>query len=185
MGDRLGRHRLLRAVRVLCGVVLVAGLGAGCFGPREAQEPPPDEQFGHRYQEEGPDGRSTIVIAPPDTAKTYFYYPAVFDTVHVRPAPFGEVAPGATPETDVEILVKGSFPDACTQLHEARQTRSGHIIEVALRMRKPQGAVCAAVRRPYRFYLMLRGSYTPGNYTLLINGEEFPFEVRVPDEQAR
>jgi hypothetical protein len=164
---------------------LLSGLGAGCFGPRAAQEPPPDERFGHRYADEAPDGRSTIVIAPPDTAKAYFYYPAVFDTVHVRPAPFGDVTSDATSETKVEILVKGSFPDACTELHEAEQTRSGHIVEVDLQMRKPQGAVCAAVRRPYRFYLMLTGRYAPGNYTLLINGDEFPFEVRAPDAEAR
>lgn len=177
--------RLTTVLTYGLSLVLLAGLLTGCLVSRESQEPPPDEQFGHRYEEEGPDGRSTIVIAPPDTAQDYFYYPAVFDTVHVRPAPYGEVAPGTPPVTPVEILVKGSFPDACAELHEATQTRSGHIIEVALQMRKAQGAVCAAVRRPYRFYLMLEGQYEPGNYTLLVNGEEFPFEVRAPDEQAR
>ena len=52
-------------------------------------------------------------------------------------------------------------------------------------MRKPQGAVCDAVRRPYRFYLTLEGLYAPGNYTLTINATEVPFAVRIPDRRAR
>ena len=139
----------------------------------------------HRYADEGPDGRPTLVIAPPDSAETYFTYPATYDTVHVRPAPFGALAPAATPETQVELLIKGAFPDACAELHDVAQERAGHLIDVRLEMRKPEGAVCAAVRRPYRFYLMLDGIYEPGHYTLTLNGKQHPFQIRAPGEGTR
>lgn len=148
----------------------------GCIGSKEVERLP-DEQFGHRYEEEGPEGRRTIIISPADSAESYFYYPAVFDTVTVRPALFGTQAEmdGAVP---VEILVKGAIPDGCTQLHDVSQERSGHIIEVDFQMRRPQGAVCTQVRRPYRFYLQLAGTYSPGNYTLKLNDRAIPFTVR-------
>lgn len=164
-------------------MVCLAVLGlSGCVSTRDADDVPPDERFGHRYVEQGPEGRETVDLAVPDTAQAFFTYPAVFDTVHVRPAPFA--ADEVELLTPVEVLVKGSFPDTCLELSAVEQERAGHILDVRLLMRKPQGAVCAAVRRPYRFYLMLEGLYAPGNYTLKLNGEDHPFEIRAPAADA-
>lgn len=144
-----------------------------CVGSRKTDRAP-DETFGHRFEETGPEGRRTISVTPPDSAASYFYYPAVLDTVHVRPAPFTP----ATSAVPVEILIKGSLPDACTELSNVEQERYGHILEIRLETRRPQGAVCASVMRPFRFYLDLVGEYIPGDYTIKLNGRIFPFTVR-------
>lgn len=167
------------------GVLLLVGLGAGCAGSRAAEETPPDQRFGHRYEEEAPDGRRTIAITPPDSAMAYFYYPATFDTVLVRPAPFDVNTPAQEQVVDVEVLVKGAFPDACMELHTIGQERTGNIINATLEMRRPQGAICASVRRPYRFYVALEGRYGLGNYTLKLNGEPILFQILPPREQTQ
>ena len=167
------------------GVLVLVGLMAGCAGSRAAEETPPDEQFGHHYEDEAPDGRRTIMITPPDSAVAYFYYPAIFDTVIVRPALFDTGSPAQGQTVDVEVLVKGAFPDACMELHTIGQERTGNIINAALEMRRPQGAICASVRRPYRFYVMLEGRYSLGNYTLKLNDQAISFQVRPPREQTQ
>jgi hypothetical protein len=172
------------SLRTACALLLCSVL-VGCLGSREAEEVPPDERFGHRYSNEGPDGRATLTLSPPDSNASYFYYPAVFDTVVVRPAPFSPDSPAGSQEVDVEVLVKGSFPDACSELHEVMQERAGNILTATLMMRKPEGSICASVSRPYRFYTMLDGQYSVGNYTLKLNNKVVPFEIRAPREETR
>ena len=167
------------------GVLVLVGLIAGCAGSRAAEETPPDEQFGHHYEDEAPDGRQTITIMPPDSAVAYFYYPATFDTVLVRPALFDTGSPAQGQTIDVEVLVKGAFPDACMELHLIGQERTGNIINATLEMRRPQGAICASVRRPYRFYVALEGRYGLGNYTLKLNGEPISFQILPPRGQTQ
>ena len=145
----------------------------GCAGIRQTERPP-DEQFGHRYEGRASDGRETIVISAPEGDREYVYYPATLDTVHVRQA-IPESQDAAT--TQVEVLIKGGFPDACTELHSVDQTRAERILDVILQMRRPRGVLCAAVVRPYRFYLLLDGQYEPGHYSLKINGASHPFVV--------
>ena len=171
-----GRYQI---VVWLGGVVLLA---AGCLGSRETERPP-DEQFGHRY-ETPPDDRSEIVLREPSAEAEYFYYPAIFDTVHVRSALFDPNIPAGAQRVPIEVLVKGAFPDTCTELHDVEQERAGHLILMQLTMRRPKGAVCTSVVRPYRFYVMLEGLYGIGDYTLKINGTPYAFQVRVPEDGA-
>ena len=44
-------------------------------------------------------------------------------------------------------------------------------------MRLPLETVCAAVVRPFRFYLVLDDAYAEGSYTLSLNGTTTPFQV--------
>jgi hypothetical protein len=166
--------RSLAVLGILCVPLLVS-----CSGSREV-ESPPDERFGHRFEDRGPEGRRTLDVTPVGSEARYFSYPAVVDTVHARPASFQSdlVENGRVP---VEILVKGSLPDACSELHEARQERAGHIINMRLEMRRPQGAVCATVVRPFRFYLQLDGTFEPGSYTIRLNHDVYTFSVRGPE----
>ncbi len=154
-------------------VFLCAAAMGGCSGVRQTERPP-DEQFGHRYEGRASDGRETIVIRAPEEDVEYVYYPASHDTVHIRQAI--PESPDAT-ATQVEVLIKGGFPDACTELHSVDQTRAEHILNVNLQMRRPRGVLCAAVVRPYRFYLLLDGPYEPGHYSLKINDTSHPFVV--------
>lgn len=160
--------------------VALAFAAFGCATLSEPEQEPPDEQYGHRHEGGTPGGRETIVITPPESDEAYFYYPAVIDSVHVRPAPFRPGAPADAQEVEVEVLIKGAFPDACTELHAVEQTRTGRLLEVTLETRRPRGAVCARAKRPYRFYMLLDGLYGLGSYTLRLNNEAYPFQVRAP-----
>lgn len=173
--------RVLAVASVLMGL----GLASGCVGSRAAEEVPPDQRFGHRYSDSGPEGRMTTSLSQADSTVSYFYYPAVFDTVVVRPEPFAPDIPAASQQVAVEVLVKGAFPDACSELHNVEQQRAGHILDVTLLMRKPEGSICASVRRPYRFYMMLEGAYGVGHYTLKLNNKNVPFQIMAPDDEAR
>ena len=164
---------------VILPLLILISVLEGCVGSRDV-EVPPDEQFGHRFESEGPEGRRTFEITPADSSVSYFYYPAAVDTVHIRPAPFEsqEVQSDTVP---VEVLVKGALPDACSELHDVTQERYGHILEMRIVTRRPQGAVCASVLRPFRFYLRLDGLYGPGSYTLKLNNRAYTFSVRAPE----
>ena len=145
---------------LLFGLAACAGSGASTDNP--------DETFGTRVDS---GDRETMLLEPAEAEAAYHYYAAPFDTLQVR------VASGPAP-VPVEVLVKGSLPDACTDLHEVRQDRDGNLVNVELEMRRPKKTLCAQVTRPYRFYLSLDGAFEAGNYTLKVNGEAQPFEVR-------
>lgn len=167
------------AGRGILGLLLL--LAAGCVSTRDV-EVPPDEHYGHRYEDEGPAGRRTLTIEPAAPDRAYFYYPVIVDSLHIRPAPFDPDLPVEAQEVRVEVLVKGSFPDGCYQLHRLEQERLGHLINVTLEMRRLQGAVCTMAIRPYRYYFQLEGTYPAGSYRLMLNETPYPFQVTPPAE---
>ncbi len=157
-------------VLLMAALVVVSGcalLGGG--------KTPPDERYGHRYVEAGPDGYHVLALAPPDSGRAYFQYPAPVEEVVVRTAPADP--PTDTSTVPAEVLIKGVLPETCMALSRATQRRAGHLIEVALTARMPEAATCERARRPYRFYLPLEGRFAEGAYTLLLNGEAYPFTV--------
>ncbi len=157
-------------------VLLCCGLLAACSASRTA--PPPEERFGAQPDSLS-DGSERIDISEADSARAYFYAPAILETIVVRPAPAGGDSSRAVP---VEVLIKGALPDACAELHRVTQQRTVRLVDIQLTMRRPQGAVCATVVRPYRFYVLLDGVYEPGPYTLTVNGVVKPFEILAPDD---
>ena len=172
----------MRALLLRCalpfGVAALAAALAACGGARPR---PPDGEYGHRYDGVAPDGRETVLLAPADTAAGFITLPAILDSVAVRPA-VAAAPPGTA--VPVEVLVKGTLPDACTVLDAATQERAGHLISVTLTMQQPHGALCAQVVRPFRFYLPLEGTYAPGHYTLRVNGAAYPFRIRETDPRT-
>ncbi|MEM1043483.1 MAG: hypothetical protein AAGI91_12745 [Bacteroidota bacterium] len=150
----------------LLGLALLASLSA-CGGSSEVAEA--DTGFGSRVEED--ENRETMLLAPPDSAQEYFYYPAYFSELDVRTGPFEN---GRRP---VELFLKGALPDGCTALHDLRQTRRANLIEIVFEMRRPKGAMCTQVVRPYRFYYMLDEALAPGDYTLKLNDTVRPFTV--------
>ncbi|HEX8384626.1 MAG TPA: hypothetical protein VF576_00500 [Rubricoccaceae bacterium] len=157
-----------RAARFAFGLAALAL--AACTGGGQTTS---DGRYGHRADGWGPDGRETLLIAPPADSAGYFVYPAVVDSVAVRPerrAAAGEAVP-------VEVLVKGALPDACSALDAVTQARTGHFVTLALTMRQPRGAVCAQVVRPFRFYVRLDSLFEAGSYTLTLNGRVTPFQI--------
>ncbi len=163
----------MRGVHVSLTVILSV-FAVACSGPSGMVSADPDRQFGHRYEGTPPDGYNTITISVPEEELEFTYFPATFDRVIVRP----DMLKSEQDTVAVEILVKGSMPDACMELHAFDQKRTGNIITATLQMRRPGSRVCATVRRPYRLYLMLEGGFARGSYSLKLNDESVPFTVR-------
>lgn len=138
----------------------------------------PEDVYGHRASGNDAEGRTTIAVSPPQDDVEYRLFDATFETVTIRPAAVTqETAQSGVP---VEVLIKGAFPDACSELHDVTQQRAGNLVLVTLTMRRPQGSVCASVLRPYRYYLDLEGQFVPGSYSLRLNESVHAFEVRTP-----
>lgn len=154
--------------------VLLLGYVMACSGSNTATSTDPDMRFGHRHEGLPPDGYRTVTISMPEQGRTFTYFPATFERVIVRPEPFHLERDTVA----VEILVKGSLPDACMELHAFDQERMGNIITATLQMRRGQSHVCVTARRPYRLYLMLEGGFVQGHYTLKLNDSAIPFMVR-------
>jgi hypothetical protein len=154
---------------------------AACSGSEEASVGPGDDLFGHRYDGVAPDGRETMLLSPVDSTLRVLVYPAVLDSVAVRPE-----RPATVPgdPVSVEVLVKGILPDACSRLESAQQVRRGNLIDVVLSTRQPRGRACAQVVRPFRFYLPLEGAFEPGSYTLKVNGTAYPFRIRAIEPEG-
>jgi hypothetical protein len=153
-------------------VSLLVGLMAACTGPGESRVS--DDLYGHRYGEDTTEGRLTVLIEPPETGVTdYEVALAPFDTVHVRPQnPSQNDA-----MVSVEALVKGAFPDGCTELHALEADRQGSTITAEILIRRQPTDVCTQAVRPYRFYFDLPGQYGSGEYDLVVNGRPFSFRV--------
>lgn len=140
-----------------------------------------EEKYGQREEGPGDDGRQTIVISPADQTIEYRFFDASYETVVIRQAKVEATgnAVGADPnQYRVEVLVKGSFPDSCSELHSVEQQRAGNLILATLTMRRPQGAVCASVLRPYRYYLDLDGTFGPGSYSFKLNEATHPLVIK-------
>lgn len=119
------------------------------------------------------DERETVLIAPADRdPDAYEITPASFDTVIVRAEPHPTDGRKA-----VDVLLKGSFPDGCTELHKMTQHSTADGRTVELTMRRPEGAMCTQVVRPYRYFFVLDGTFAAGQYTLTVNERPFHFTV--------
>ncbi len=166
-------QRLLEKMALAAGVSAVCiGLAAcGSLSPASTEE----SEFGHRASV-GQDGRTTIILTAADEGVEYRLFDATYESAAVRPDISSQTASSA--EVAVEVLIKGAFPDSCAQLHNVVQQRAGNLVLVTLTMRRPQGAICASVMRPYRFYLTLDGSFSPGPHSLKLNDISHPFVVR-------
>lgn len=168
---------LARFLLIPVVVISMSASMTGCFGTgREVVNP--ESRFGHRVEDGADESRQTITVTPPDTSRSYRFFAATYDEINVRPASPDPDA-GST-AVAVELLIKGAFPDACSELHDVEQQRTGNLVDITLTMRRQRGAVCASVLRPYRFYLTLEGTYSPGSYRISLNGGSHTFQIRSP-----
>jgi len=160
----------MRPLLLFLAFTVALGLAA-CSGGGSTATGPSRDGFGYRVGSDP--SRETVLLQPISDSTRYLVFPAVVDSVAVRPA--GRPAPGDG--VAVEVLVKGALPDACAELTDLTQSRASHFSTVELLMRQPRETVCAAVVRPFRFYVMLDGAYQAGSYTLRLNGRTVPFQV--------
>lgn len=118
--------------------------------------------------------RETIFIKAPQSGTDYTYHTALVDELVVKQAPM----PAGQTQTAIEVLIKGALNDGCTELHEAKQSRSGNQIKIVLGTRRPTNSICTMALRPYRFYLLLEEKLQVGNYTLALNDKTVSFSVK-------
>lgn len=168
LGVRVAWMLLLGAGSLLGGCALLGG------GP-----PPPDQRYGHRYDAAGPDGYPVRTLASEAPSQAYFYYAAPVHEVAVRDAEAETRTDTST--VRAEVLVKGGMPEPCMELSDVSQRRAGHLIEMELQLRKLRGATCEMGEQLYRVYLPLEGRFREGAYTLLLNGDEYPFTIDIDD----
>lgn len=144
------------------------GLMSNSTSPDGAEDP-----SSRRFADLEDDERETVLITTSDESTGEFRMsPAVFDTVIVRSVPTTEDEPRV-----VEALLKGSFPDGCTELHQMVQSKTDRGESATLTMRRPLSAMCTQVVRPYRFFFELDARYPPGDYVLVVNNRLFAFTV--------
>lgn len=170
---------MLERIALRGTVLLMAVLLAGCAAAEEAQVPP-DEQYGHRYEAQGPDGRYVFTPTDPDPDEDYFTYDAPISEIIMRRAAAEDVEDAAPGAQHIDLLIKGALPNRCMELHEVSQQRSSRMIDVTLTVRKERGSTCPAMRYPFRIYVELDGPLEPGSYTLNVNDTMKPFEIREP-----
>lgn len=88
-----------------------------------------------------------------------------------------------TPQSHVQVIARGTLPDACTRLHGERRERRGHRIEVTLTTRRESGAICAQVLQPFSKTIVISvADLFPGLYTLHVNGVSEIFDVLPHDD---
>jgi inhibitor of cysteine peptidase len=104
-------------------------------------------------------------------------------------APAGPVESGLLQVGSVEVLILESFPvqvnvvvrgtlsDACTELGEIAQARSDNAIEVTITTVRDPLAICAQVLAPVEVTISLTGDFPPGEYTVTVNGVTEAFTV--------
>jgi inhibitor of cysteine peptidase len=98
-----------------------------------------------------------------------------------------EILPLSVNETDVlllesfpvqvEAVVKGTLPSACSTVDEVSQRREGNLVEVTVLTRTRRGQVCIASLKGVTERVRLQGGFPPGDYLLRVNGKETRFQV--------
>jgi hypothetical protein len=161
--------RILPAVFAAVTTFLTASCGSSSTASMNEE---PVTEVSDLFAEHVADERETVMISQPDESANYQISPAAFDTVIVRAMAGRQSEPRV-----VEALLKGAFPDGCTELHRIEQEPTSNGESVDLTMRRPESVMCTQVVRPYRFFFELEQRFEPGDYVLVVNGASFPFEV--------
>ena len=159
---------MARVLLLAVALGLAACAGGGGGAATEAVDP---DVFGYRLASD--DQRATMTVQPVADSTRYLVYPTVVSATAVRTAG----RPGAGDGVAAEAVIEGALPDACAELSQVTQSRAGRYVDVELFMRLPRETVCAAVVRPFRFYLVLDGAYPVGSYVLRVNGTPTAFQV--------
>jgi hypothetical protein len=76
---------------------------------------------------------------------------------------------GQTLPSDATLVVRGNFPDSCTQIYQVSQQRTGHTIIITLTTARPIDAVCTQALTPHTERIRIGQIEEAGTYTLIAN----------------
>jgi hypothetical protein len=88
-----------------------------------------------------------------------------------------EVAVLESSPLQIEAVVVGTLPTACSTIDGVSQRREGNVVEVTVLARTRRQQVCIAVLRGVTQRVRLDGTFPPGEYVLRANGVESRFRV--------
>jgi len=99
-----------------------------------------------------------------------------FEVVPLRVESVEVVVLGSSP-FQIEAVVVGTLPTACSTIDTVSQRREGNVVEVTVLARTQRGQACIAVLKGVTERVRLDGTFTPGEYVLRANGVESRFRV--------
>ena len=77
----------------------------------------------------------------------------------------------------VNAVIGGTVPDACTEIGEIAQRRSDNAIELTITTTRDPAAFCAQVLTAVEETVALDGDFPAGEYTVTVNGVTESFRV--------
>jgi hypothetical protein len=77
----------------------------------------------------------------------------------------------------VDAVITGTLPTACSTVDAVTQRREGNLVEVTVLARTRREQVCIAVVKGVTERVRLQGTFAAGEYTLRVNGVETRFSV--------
>ena len=77
----------------------------------------------------------------------------------------------------VNVVVRGTVPDACTQIGQVTQQRTDNQIEITVATTRDPNAFCAQVLTTVEETIAIPGDFPPGDYAVTVNGVTESFRV--------
>ncbi|MGB9737497.1 MAG: hypothetical protein C0184_14725 [Chloroflexus aggregans] len=77
----------------------------------------------------------------------------------------------------VQAHIVGHLGDGCTTLASITQHRDGNTITITVKAIHSGAEVCAAIAPVFDQRVMIEGTFTPGEYTVIVNGVAHPLTI--------
>lgn len=77
----------------------------------------------------------------------------------------------------VQAHIVGYLGDGCTTLAGITQQRDGNTITLTVKAIHSGAEVCTAIAPVIDQRVMLEGTFTPGEYTVIVNGVAYPLTI--------
>ena len=77
----------------------------------------------------------------------------------------------------VQAHITGYLGDGCTTFAGISQQREGHVITIMVKAVHSGAEICTAIAPMLDQSVMLEGSFTPGQYTVIVNGTAYQLTV--------
>ena len=77
----------------------------------------------------------------------------------------------------VQAHITGYLGDGCTTFAGISQQREGHVITITVKAVHSGAEICTAIAPMLDQSVMLEGSFTPGQYTVIVNGTAYQLTV--------
>ncbi len=130
---------------------------------------------------------ATSTPTPRSDVVTIERQPSLFDPESERPTPTPrsgvvtiERVEFVVLESDplqVQARITGYLSDGCTTFAGISQQREGHVITITVKAVHSGAEICTAIAPMLDQSVMLEGSFTPGQYTVIVNGTAYQLTV--------